>query len=111
MELDDPALEPDHGGVGSVRRPVWKDVPNLALHRVLARSARDLFVGIPSAIRRNTRPGGASSVACWRVEGDLGDMDFAGAHGSNGGEEFLVQTVRADMPAHRIKCPARTSPA
>src|SRR5258708_12156091 len=49
-ELDDAALESDHGGVGSVLGAQFgEDVPDLALHRVLAgRELRgDLFVRIP----------------------------------------------------------------
>src|SRR5271154_5683642 len=48
-ELDDPALEPDHRGVGSVLGAQFgEDVADLAFHRILAgrELRRDLFVGI-----------------------------------------------------------------
>src|SRR3984957_20456699 len=100
-ELNDPALEPDHGGVGSVLGAQFgEDVPNLTLHRVLAgrQLRRDLFVGIPLGnetqdtdfCRRQRIVGGMFG----EPEGDVGGYGFfTGLHGSNGGEQFLVQTV------------------
>jgi len=111
-----PALESDHGGVGSVLGAQFgEDVPDLALHRVLAgrELRRDLFVGIPlgnetqdTDFRRGQRIVGGMFG---ELEGDLGGHGFfTGLHGSNGGEEFLVQTVLKQIrPRTGFKCPQR----
>src|SRR5271170_2408348 len=93
-ELDDPALEPNHGGVGSVLGAQFgEDVPDLALHGVLTGRdlRRDLFVGIPAGdetqdtdFRRGQRVVGGMFG---EPEGDLsGQGFFPSLHGSNRGE-------------------------
>src|SRR6266478_9296464 len=83
-ELDDPALESDHGGVGSILGTQFgEDVPDLALHRVLAgrELRRNLFVVIPlgdepqdTDFRRGQRIVGGMFG---ELEGDLGGHGFS----------------------------------
>jgi hypothetical protein len=92
-----------------------KDVPDLALHCVLAgrELRRDLLVGIPlgnqtqdTDFRRGQRIVGGMFG---ELEGDLGGHGFfSGLDGSNGDEQLLVQAVLEQIcPRACLKCPQR----